>query len=381
MLQYFIIQTLLYVICTYLGYRLSKKNENKYFWMMVITFTLIEGLRFGRGTDYNLYVGIWDNIQIYNFYSNPEAIVFNFMCITLQLLGLPYQALIILCSFILAYCGFTFMRRYRECLAISIPLFILYTITAENLYRWWTGFAFILLGIHYYLNGRKLWFWIFSLVGCGVHIMLLAIVPLLYLLLKRGEKILLKPWLAVGLTFFVTMTWNVSNMLYLNNILHSVLGGMEHYQGYLNRSEDLLTGQWQGEKMEISVFSYIRVIVYSSFYIFVGYKIIKIKPHLTPYYNFVVIAAIFNPINYLEMIGRYIRLLLVFQCLLGSYCYLYVLKHYVKTNAITIILSIALIGGNCAQIIKKNFETNNWHNMYIWNADGRRYVPLIYWQD
>lgn len=380
MLQYFIIQTLLYVICTYWGYRLSKRNKNRYFWMMVITFTLIEGLRFGRGVDYNLYINHWDNVK-YGIYANSEAIVYNFMCYILQILDLPYQALIMLCSFILAYCGFKFLRRYRECLVLSVPLFILLTFSAECLFRWYTAFAFILLGLYYYLEGKQVWYWIFSLIGCGVHIMLIPIVLLLYIILVRGEKILLKPWPAVILMFLVTITWNPSNMLFLNNILHFILGDLEHYSGYLDTSKDILTGHWRGDEVARSILSYIRALLYSSFFILVGYRVIQKKPNLTFYYNILVIAAIIEPINSLEMIGRYVRMLLFFQCVLGCYCYLYVLKRYVKTGMIATLTAIVLMGYNCIQAIDYNYEPNKWRNMYIWDAGSLHSVPIEFWTD
>lgn len=381
MLQYFIIQTLLYVICTYLGYRLSKKNENKYFWMMVITFTLVWGLRFGRGVDYNVYITVWDDIKNFGIYSNPEAIVFNSICWILQSLGLPYQSLIVLCSFILAYCGFTFLRRYRECLILSVPLFLFFTVPAQTLFRWWTGFAFILLGICYFLDGKKLKFWIFSFIGCGIHFMLILIVPIIYVLLARGEKMLLRPWTAVMLSVIVAITWNASSMLFLDNILHKVFGNSAHYAVYLDRSTDLLSGQWSGEKEGITFLQQTRVLLQSAFYLVVGGIIIKAKPHLTPYYNILVVASILNPIDRIEMIGRFIRLMSFFQCILGSYCFIYVLKRNIKTNMVVILLAITLLVANGRLIIKENIEPDKWRNMYLWDANGLRYVPLEYWLD
>lgn len=381
MLQYFIIQTLLYVICTYLGYRLSKKNENKYFWMMVITFTLIWGLRFGRGVDYNVYITVWDDIKNFGIYSNPEAIVFNFLCWILQSLGLPYQSLIILCSFILAYCGFTFLRRYRKCLILSVPLFLFFTVPAQTIFRWWTGFAFILLGICYFLDGKKLKFWIFSFIGCGIHFMLILIVFFIYFIFALGEKMLLRPWIAVILSVIVTVTWDASNILLLDNILHKVLGNSAHYAVYLDRSTDLLSGQWREGKEEITFLQQTRVLLQSAFCLVIGGIIIKTKPHLTPYYNILVIASILNPIDRIEMIGRFIRLMSFFQCILGSYCFIYVLKRNIRTNIGAILIAIGLLAAIGRLIIKENIEPNNWRNMYLWDADGRRSVPIIYWQD
>ena len=348
---------------------------------MILVFTLIWGIRFGRGVDYNVYITVWDDIKNYGFYSNPEAIVFNFMCWSLQLLGLPYQSLIILCSFILGYCGFTFLRRYRECLILSVPLFLFFTIAAQTLFRWWTGFAFILLGICYFLDGKRLKFWILSFIGCGIHFMLILIVPLIYLLLAREEKMLLKPKVAVILSFIVTITWDASNMLFFNDILHKILGNSSHYAVYLDRSADLLTGQWGDEKEDITFLQQTRVLLQSAFFLVIGGIIIKSKPHLTPYYNILVVGSILNPIDRIEMIGRFIRLMLFFQCILGSYCYIYVLKRYIKTNIATIIIAVALLIATGRLIIMGNIEPNDWRNMYLWDADGRRSVPIIYWQD
>ena len=346
---------------------------------MVIIYTLIEGLRFGRGIDYNVYVYVYDDVVRYGEFSSTESFIFNALCLILAKLGMPYQSLIIICSFILAFCGFTFLRRYRECLVFSVPLFIMLSLSAENLFRWYAGFSFILMALLSYIDGKTRWFLIFLLIACGIHPALLLIVPIFWYCLHRGEKPLLNPWIAFAIYIVFSVIWDNSIMLRFTKVLPFLLGNSEHYSGYSDNAEMWLTSSNRDE-YDIAFITNLRLIFSFIFYLFAGRILIKTKPQLTPYYNMLVLGIISYPVVHIELANRYNQLLVFFECIIGAYCFLYVLKRKIKTHIAVVILSVLLICGHVVRIARKTTMGSKWETMYIWDADGLRTVPIEYWK-
>ena len=140
MMQFFLLQNTLLVIFIIVGFWCSKrKNVYPIIVIAILLYTIIEGLRFGRGIDYNLYYDVYDQIENSSLETNHE-VLFISLCKLLIFLGIPYQGFILLCSFILITCGISFLKKHSEVLLYSLPLFFLVSLLAENLIRWFLGF-------------------------------------------------------------------------------------------------------------------------------------------------------------------------------------------------------------------------------------------------
>ena len=64
MMQFFLLQNTLLVIFIIVGFWCSKrKNVYPIIVIAILLYTIIEGLRFGRGIDYNLYYDVYDQIE------------------------------------------------------------------------------------------------------------------------------------------------------------------------------------------------------------------------------------------------------------------------------------------------------------------------------
>ena len=121
----------------------------------IIIYTLNEGLRFGRGIDYNIYAKDF----VYNtgnqYFENGD-LGFRYIGMLLQSLGMPFQAFVLLMSFILILSVLIFIRNFKECAPFALPLFLLLFYTAtENLMRWFLGFSFILIGFSFIVQEKK----------------------------------------------------------------------------------------------------------------------------------------------------------------------------------------------------------------------------------
>lgn len=107
---YFIFRLILLVVGALNGYYLSKKSKKKSVWgfyPVIGVYTLYSGLRWGRGTDYNLYYWVYEDIN--NGISREDyEPLFELMVKIGGWLGLSWQGFVVFMSFFLifAWCFF-----------------------------------------------------------------------------------------------------------------------------------------------------------------------------------------------------------------------------------------------------------------------------------
>lgn len=73
---YFILRNSMLFILFYWGNKINKNTNSKQYWQYIfvplLTFTLNEGLRWGRGIDYNSYYYTFKNIAEHGFNTENE---------------------------------------------------------------------------------------------------------------------------------------------------------------------------------------------------------------------------------------------------------------------------------------------------------------------
>ena len=157
----------------------------------ISVYTLNEGLRYGRGIDYNLYGMDYEELEA-GKESNWD-IGFQYIARFLIANDIPWQGYVILMSFVFILATLFLLRVYKEILPYALPLFVLFSLReTENMVRWYMGFSFIMIGLSILLIGGKkanLKFWIFTAIACTFHIALLPL-PVAFYLLYRREQIL-----------------------------------------------------------------------------------------------------------------------------------------------------------------------------------------------
>lgn len=368
------LQLILYLTSIYTGIKLSKSKNNKTcFWLMVIVFTLIEGLRFGRGIDYNIYVEVYNYIVNYNIFVSPESFIFNGICLFLGYLNLPYQSLILVCSFILIYNGLKLLLRWNDKLMYILPLFIYLCYSAQNLMKWYTGFAFILVAINAILDNKKRKAILFSIIAIGVHPMLITVLPLFYIAFLY-KKPILSPWATICIFLIMSFVWSRDFMLGLTNLVELVLGASEHYSMYSQNAEMWLTGSNRDDS-NLSFISLIKIGVYFSFYIFVGKRFLKTTPTLLYPYNLLLLGIITYPaMHNIELFDRMNQLLIFFQCIIGGYCFYYSF-HNRKIWLIGFLLFFWQIKMIVSNVV---IPDNKWYTLYIWDSKGKDSIDKEY---
>lgn len=80
MYTYLFLQYLLLIFAIFAGYNISKNKHSK-IWsiILIVLFTFVEGSRFGRGIDYNVYADAW----VWEYAQPPlifETFLFRLLC-------------------------------------------------------------------------------------------------------------------------------------------------------------------------------------------------------------------------------------------------------------------------------------------------------------
>ena len=373
---YFFLHSFLFVVCIYYGWRISSQKNISYWklaWVPLVTFVLIEGLRFGRGIDYNLYFNVYDDISKGFTQGVNHEFLFIWICRVLSFLGLPYQGFILFCSGLLIFSGLSFLKNHRQTMMYSLPLFVYSTLLAENLIRWFLGFSIMLWGIYFLNKKERKKSLIFFIIGVCLHNGLIVVV-LIYYLISRLKKPLLPPTASIIIYLLLYCIWNNSYMIVLQEYANLLFSNVERFGSYLDNSKEWLTGSNKEEKV-LNILTYVRYIATHIFLIIAGYKVVQKEKNLLYYYNILLVGIIFFPaFNGIELFYRINQLLLVFQFIIGGYCFCYVFSTK-KMNILRVFAYVVLLF-YMYNIIRIGLNPKAEQILYIWDAKGRDYLPI-----
>jgi hypothetical protein len=186
--MYFILKILLILSTFACGKMLAKHKtilgKNKYHYpfvlstlLVVIIYTLTEGLRYGRGTDYFGY---------YNYFlkgSNGTAPIFDLFTNFHAFANLPFYYGFLFSSFLLIYLGLKLIHHYRFAAFFILPLFYLETIVqSSNLVRMYVSFSFVFMSLNYLIKKNNLKFILFFLVAFLIHYSCIVLLPFILIL-------------------------------------------------------------------------------------------------------------------------------------------------------------------------------------------------------
>ena len=348
----------------------------------IISYTLNEGLRFGRGIDYNLYAIEYVNNTGINYFEKGDM-GFRLIGITLQSLGLPFQAYVILMSFILILSFLIFLKNYKNCAPYSLPLFLLmFYLTTENLMRWFLGFSFILIGFSFVIKNnasKKSWlyFSIFTIIAFFFHFGT-VIVPFFYFFLIRYEKPLLKPFWSILIFFIIGFSFQTQIMLYLKNYLDILLLLSDKSAYYIENSDQWLTGG--ATSLVFTSFPPLfRMLLYFS-EVWLGYDLCKyLGRKYTVLYNLFLFGFILLPIaNQIELVLRYQYLFFIFHVFVLGYIldYYFVTKREPLQGIKYLFTILAFLYFSQGQIKKWFIQEEEFRHLYIWNSEGEDYIDV-----
>ena len=368
----FLLLMMLFVL--YQAGRGLKRNGGKIVsssgFMAIVAYTFNEGLRFGRGVDYNLYWGLYERLS--SGEDSDKEWVFNLLIKIMSFVGIPYQGFVMLESFLFILGVLFLLRNYREILPLALPLFAFFSLgEVENMIRWYIGFFFILIGLSFLLNDNRKYFFIVSYCGCVFHLGLLP-VPVLFYLLYYIKKPFLHPILSIPLFVAIGLFFQTDVMINLVDIFNALTFLSERAAFYADDAETWLTGGYAG--VTKTPFPSIKEMLFLFLLVWYGYKCIEKKDHKTIYvYNLFLFGFLLRPIaNIIELVIRYDDLFYFFRsivCAIVLYNFLAVrvrIVPIVKLVFVLLFLNI-LYGGFRRPFVFPDLC------MYVWdqkNQDG-----------
>lgn len=351
--------------------------------MAIIVYTLNEGLRFGRGIDYNLYGMSYEELERTG--ESDWDISFQYIARILINWDIPWQGYVLFMSFVFILAALILLKNCREVLPYALPFFVLFSISeTENMVRWYLGFSFIMIGLGYLLGegrNKKTKFLLFSLFACTFHLALLPL-PLAFFLLSLRKKPLLSPIWTLFLYFAIVLFFQTDFMLRfveLVNILSLTLGeSSERLAHYGDRAEYWLTGGFAGTE-EHSALPPKSELLFLCCLVLVGYQIIKRKGQNYVFsYNIFIVGFLVYPLaRQIELLVRFDQPFMFFRAIvLASILTDVFVRKVVRVNPLAYLLSMLIILNMGRHIIVKPFMGNSGHYLYVWDSKGKNYQSM-----
>lgn len=353
----------------------------------ILVYTLNEGLRFGRGIDYNLYGMFYEELEKTG--ESDWDVSFQIIARTLVALDIPWQGYVLLMSFVFIFSTIFFLREYKEILPYALPLFALFSIGAVgNMVRWYMGFSFIMIGLYYLLCDEKksyLKFWGFSAFACTFHFALLPL-PIAFNLLHMFKKPILSPIWVLLIYFAIAFTFQTEYMTQFvdfANLLSSTLGGdsgtvSSKIGSYGDRAEYWLTGGFAGTENH-SALPDVQELLFLCFLVWLGYRIIRSADRKCVFaYNMFIIGFMFNPIaQQIELVGRYNAPFMFFRAIILAYIieYIYISK-FVLVPQIVWLMALLIFLNIGRRTFMGPFKGNPEQYLYVWDQGERTYQSM-----
>lgn len=367
MMTFFLLRVSVILIALICGYWYCKDTSKKYFLIIpILLISLNEGLRFGRGTDYNVYYFNYQNI-IQGGDVRSNEFLFVMLCKLNNFLGFPYQGLVLFLSLILIISGAFFLRNHKSIIPFALPLFMVFTIDAENLMRWFTAFSFLLIGVSYLEQNKIKEFFIFAVCAFLFHAGIIVVIPVFWLL-HYIKKPLLKPLYSCIIYILIYLFFKTSFMLNFVQYMN-VFSGMTQFAGYVENANEWLTGTANFEAQGLNI----GIIIMDLIVIKLGYQILTYKSNLTYLYNICLIGTILSPaLNQIEILYRICVLFKMFQFVIIAYAvYFFIYNRYKSTtcSVLTWLVILNLVRIHILNILIEPYTSNSY--LYVWDKMGR----------
>lgn len=380
-----LIYTILLLFMLFMLYRAGEqiKKTNKVLSPMVISavivYTLNEGLRFGRGIDYNLYGMAYEKLERKG--DSRWDVTFKFIADALIEFNIPWQGYVILMSFIFIVATIVLLKEYKDIIPFALPLFILFSNSSvENMVRWYLGCSFIMIGLAFLLgNGkkRKINFFLFSAFACTIHLAL-APIPIIFYLVTLRKSPILKPLPILILYFAIAFSFRTDFMLSFVELANTLSMVSERFENYGNKAEYWLTGGFAGTEIHSALPS-MQEVVFLCCIVVLGYKVIKKGEWKNVCaYNLFVIGLLANPIaKQIELVGRFDQPFFFFRAIVLACILEYAYRRKSVVIHKTVLLMSLLIFLNLGRrILTAPFKGNEEKYLYVWDSQGRTYQSM-----
>lgn len=251
---YNIIRTSLLIILIICGYSIStsqkKSNIQISIAIVIILFSLIEGLRWDRGPDYfNNYLMLTSSTS---GIVKEEPLFLAIITILRDILHMPYWGSFIFYSFLYIYSFTLVVKKFPKAAVWALPVMFLTTVAAhENFIRQFIGVSFLLFAYNFYIKRQKGLTVLCLICVFNVHTSgLFALACFALIAITKPDLYIKKPIYLVLVYLAFYFLWDVSYLGDYTSYLENLdLGGVgaENMQGYVDNAE-----RWFTEEGSIS---------------------------------------------------------------------------------------------------------------------------------
>ena len=301
------LRTLLVITMVYCGNLIAKANRAdfwKYAKWIVLVYTIVEGLRWGRGNDYYHY---WYDATTadYTKYSEP---LYLWWIHIIRALNIPYVITFMIYSCLLIT-GFSLVvKQFPKSAIWSYLLFEwIITIPAENFIRQYIGVSIILIAYYYYVNSERknsiLNYTLMIIALCTAPLFhFSALVPVLLffvLVFIPVRPILFSPWIYIGVYCALFFFWDnsyLSNYVIFLSLFDSESLG--NYSAYVNNADRWFTDSGVIEDyVAASQISTIMIFLRNLYVLYFGCKFAAINKQFVIVFFFTFVSIIIYEIG------------------------------------------------------------------------------------
>lgn len=358
---YFLIYIGMYIVLFLSGYFIDRSRRLKwYMWIIpIFAYALNVGLRFGRGTDYYLYLEDFDRFADGSY--PGEEPFFYFLCHFIRDgLGYSWPSAVFIMSFIMMTSGCVLLSSHKGIISYALPLFAYYSSFSEQLSRWFLAFSFVIIGIMFFqkeLEKHNLCIALL-LFFCGILFHYgIIIVVLILIIIRKFDTPLLSPPIAVVLMLF-TYTFLDSTIFsgYLDKFSFlSINGRFDNY--FVDKTRFIK----EFENYGLSITDLIIFIIF----IYKGATLVNKCKSLVYFYNIALIGVVLSPfmLKY-ELLLRINYCLTFFMFLLLAYAFYFDFKKFRFSSFFSLLVALMLL----KNIVFSSFSIPGYKLLYIWDV-------------
>lgn len=220
---FWIIRTFVLITFVYTGWWISNNRRitNLSYWRgvtpLIVIYSLAEGLRWGRATDYFHYCQDLTG----ELFTNYDEFIYLLWIFLFKNSGFPFWVGFVFYSFILIFSFLYLIRRFPKIARYALPLFFIITSSqSDNLIRQYFALAFIIFAIAFYFGKRYSWMIISFIVAVGIHygaVFPIVVFVISYLLSKYYTPN--KPIILVILFLFFFFFWDNSYYSFITDAI------------------------------------------------------------------------------------------------------------------------------------------------------------------
>lgn len=301
------------------GWGIAYKNkDNRYFWyyaiLAIVTYALVQGLRFDRGVDYYMYyeeiLGRWDASTALGEAREP---LYALLLSVVQTFDIPYWGVFVFYSALLITGYMLVLKKMPEYAFWALPLFFLITLdSSETIIRQYLAISFLFYAYYYLLCEKTVPMFIMLVCVVMVHFSGVMAVGLFLVLWKVDlNKFIKTPYVLLGVYILLCVVWDVANLDAFSEQLSGVttLEGT-NLQGYVEDSDRWFTEEGDinnvtGTTVQESFIRDITTFLSNCIIIWFGYYASKKDARLRlPYYCSYIAILIFQIAGGVELIMR-----------------------------------------------------------------------------